>query len=93
MIALLKWHDGAHYIATAAVNLNIVLAVAAATRCCCRCSSNPRRTILAVDAAGRVVLMLPNSGHILMTQHVTAGPPLAVNMNSMFRPLAPRVGV
>jgi hypothetical protein len=41
-----------------------------------------RRMLLAVDASGRVVLMAASSGHMMMVQHVAAGPPLAVNINS-----------
>jgi hypothetical protein len=44
--------------------------------------STTRRMLLAVDASGRVVLMAASSGHMMMVQQVTAGPPLAVNINS-----------
>lgn len=37
--------------------------------------------LLAVDGSGRVVLMTASSGHMLMVQQTTAGPPLAVNLN------------
>jgi hypothetical protein len=44
--------------------------------------SSPRRLLLAVDASGLVLLLAASSGHMMMTQQITAGRPLAVNVNS-----------
>lgn len=49
--------------------------------CYCRRSSM-RRMLVAVDASGRVVIMAASSGHMMMVQHITVRPPLAVNINS-----------
>lgn len=48
----------------------------------CAGRSSPRHLLLAVDASGYVMLLTANSGRMLMTQQITAGPPLAVNVNS-----------
>lgn len=46
------------------------------------CRSSARRTLLAVDAAGRVLLLAANSGRLMMAQTTLSGPPLAVNLHS-----------
>lgn len=82
-VLLVSLSDGATECGQHASGLSSMYAcVLPVTPVMCAGRSSPRRLLLGVDASGYVVLLAANSGHMLMTQQITAGPPLAVNVNS-----------